>query len=206
MKSRKNERTRLPIVDVADEPNHVEIFRNDRMRAYVATVEPGARTLPHRHSRDTLYVVLAGGRMTTRVLEGKSSGSYVFPRSFPAWRAAWWGMQTALTGSCGMPDGAFFLQTAEGAPISHEVSAPRRNRRAVRMLGVELIRRGERRRAAAGGGRDVEYADAEFEIRKIEMPRGTAPVEEIRIDPRGALSIRLEAGSLKVSYLILRTV
>ena len=49
-------------VEVNDEPNHVEQFRNDAVRVYEARIDPGTATLYHHHSLDTIYVIMAGGR------------------------------------------------------------------------------------------------------------------------------------------------
>jgi hypothetical protein len=49
-------------VEVNDEPNHAERFRNDAVRVYEARIEPGTATLYHHHSLDTIYVIMAGGR------------------------------------------------------------------------------------------------------------------------------------------------
>ena len=49
-------------VEVADEPNHEELFENEQVRVYVAVIRPGRETAYHRHEKDTLYVVLEGGK------------------------------------------------------------------------------------------------------------------------------------------------
>ena len=59
--SNRNDRLAVPNVDVGDEPHHIECFRNDHVRVYLATIDPGASTLYHRHRVNTLYVVIAGG-------------------------------------------------------------------------------------------------------------------------------------------------
>ncbi|MGA2448310.1 MAG: hypothetical protein ABTD50_06535 [Polyangiaceae bacterium] len=51
----------IEYVEVNDEPNHVERFKNDWVRVYMATIAPGAKTLYHRHCQNTLYVAIHGG-------------------------------------------------------------------------------------------------------------------------------------------------
>jgi len=45
-------------VKVNDEPNHVERFKNDWVRVYMATIAPGTNTLYHRHCENTLYIAV----------------------------------------------------------------------------------------------------------------------------------------------------
>ena len=53
-------------VDVSAEPNHVEQFRTDVARVYEVTINAGTATLYHRHDRDTVYVITAGGRFRSQ--------------------------------------------------------------------------------------------------------------------------------------------
>lgn len=45
-------------VHVRDEPDHRHRFENDFVRVYDVRIQPGGRTLYHRHEEDTLYVAL----------------------------------------------------------------------------------------------------------------------------------------------------
>ncbi len=69
-------------VEVADEPLHKEVYADRYFRAYLATLTPGQATCYHRHSEDTLYFVIKGGRMSTTNLKGYKRSPIVFPQSF----------------------------------------------------------------------------------------------------------------------------
>jgi hypothetical protein len=51
----------IEYVEVNDESNHVERFKNDWVRVYMATIAPGTKTLFHRHRENTLYVAVENG-------------------------------------------------------------------------------------------------------------------------------------------------
>jgi hypothetical protein len=46
-------------VEVADEPKHHELFDTPDIRAMLIRIAPGAETLFHRHTEDTIYVILS---------------------------------------------------------------------------------------------------------------------------------------------------
>lgn len=55
-------------VEVMQEPSHKEVFINDQSRIYLVDIPPGEKTLFHRHSVDTVYIVLSEGWIKLRML------------------------------------------------------------------------------------------------------------------------------------------
>jgi len=129
-----------PWVPVADEPSHRELFRNGYVRVYMASIEPGARTLPHRHDENTLYVVVSGGASSTIRTPGSDSVAYRFPRSISAIRKLRWLIRRALLGSVYLPTGACLYMANRDHPVVHSVRASRRNRGTMLLMGIELLR------------------------------------------------------------------
>lgn len=58
-------------VEVRDEPNHIHKFENEDVRVYDAQVPAGHVTLYHRHSENTIYVVVDPSRLKTQAVEGR---------------------------------------------------------------------------------------------------------------------------------------
>ena len=103
-------------VEVADEPNHVEQFKNQFVRVYMATIPPGAKTLMHRHVENTLYVVIEGG-VNSSDEAGKQEKLVVgLPRSTPLSRKLAWATTRLLFGSMRLQRSQFFVQYHRGRP------------------------------------------------------------------------------------------
>ncbi|HUH70733.1 MAG TPA: hypothetical protein VLZ05_18795 [Mycobacterium sp.] len=125
-------------VDVSAEPNHVEQFRSDVARIYEVTINPGTATLYHRHDRDTVYVITAGGRFRSqepghqrsRTSLGRST-SLLSQLRLLATRLAHGWLQ--------MPSGTVVLQPHRDFPLIHRVHAYPSNPGPIRMIGVELV-------------------------------------------------------------------
>lgn len=62
---RIKDESKINILPVKIEPNHIEIFEDSNIRVYKATLNPGQETLYHSHTVDTLYTVIKGGRIKT---------------------------------------------------------------------------------------------------------------------------------------------
>jgi hypothetical protein len=129
-----------PWVSVADEPSHHELFWNDYVRVYMASIEPGARTLPHRHDENTLYVVVSGGASSTIPAPGSESVPYRFPRSISTIRKLRWLARRTLLGSVYLPVGACLYMANRDRPVIHSVRASRRNRGTMLLMGIEILR------------------------------------------------------------------
>lgn len=59
-------------VEVRDEPYHRHRFENARIRLYDVLIPPGETSLFHRHSRNTVYVVIQATKVSNR-LPGSSA-------------------------------------------------------------------------------------------------------------------------------------
>ncbi|MGB8391721.1 hypothetical protein [Mycobacterium sp.] len=124
-------------VDVSAEPNHVEQFRSDVARVYEVTIYAGTATLYHRHDRDTVYVITAGGRFRSQEPGHQRSRTALG-------RSTWVGSQlrllaTRLThGWLQVPTGTVILQPHRDFPLIHRVHAHPGNPGPIRMIGVEL--------------------------------------------------------------------
>jgi hypothetical protein len=125
-------------VEVADEPLHKQLYANAYFRAYVASLAPGQATLYHRHSENTLYLVLNGGRMRTVTFKGAPRSPMVFSRSFPFYRKIWLALQNIFGGSAYLPDGLSFFMPSKAQPSIHLAAASRRNRHDVCLMGIEI--------------------------------------------------------------------
>jgi hypothetical protein len=139
MKYEKLHNTAAPgYVEVANEPLHKEVYADGYFRAYLATLSPGQATLYHRHSEDTLYVVIKGGTMRTTGSKGEKRSPMVFPRSFPLHKKLWLALQNVFTGSAYLPDGLSFFMPSRKHPSIHMASASPHNRDEVCLMGIEL--------------------------------------------------------------------
>jgi hypothetical protein len=125
-------------VEVAAEPLHKEIHADSYFRAYLANLDPGQATVYHRHSQDTLYLVIKGGRMSTRNFKGCKRGPMLFPRSFPLYKKLWLALQNLFAGSAYLPTGLSFFMPSRKHPSIHLAAASPHNRETVCLMGIEL--------------------------------------------------------------------
>ena len=140
-------------VAVDDEPDHVEQFRSQSMRVYLAAILPGGATMYHRHERDTFYVILAGGRFRSDE-PGRQRSRTRVGRSVPRPRQLLWLICRILSGGwLRIPTGTLLVQPHTAHPLIHRVHADRRNDSPVLMLGIEPRKEGDRRAAALETGR-----------------------------------------------------
>jgi len=70
LKLKTNDIKSTGYVEVTKESLHTEIYKNEQVRVYIATIPPGISTLYHRHSEDTVYIVLEGGTMSMKNFKG----------------------------------------------------------------------------------------------------------------------------------------
>ncbi len=166
-------------VEVADEPLHKEVYADGYFRVYGVTLSPGQATDYHRHSEDTLYVVIKGGAMRTIGFRGARRSPMVFPRSFPLYRQLWLALQNAFTGAGYLPDGLSFFMPTRSRPTVHRAIASPRNRDEVCLMGIEIRRSPAARPSPA---RDAlswppEYAHPSFSaFARILAPGATARI------------------------------
>lgn len=125
-------------VEVTDESLHKEVYADKYFRAYRADIVPGQSTDYHRHSEDTLYIVINGGRMANTNFKGHKRSPMIFPQSFPLYKKLWFALQNVFTGSVHLPDGLFFFMPTKKYPSIHLAAASPHNRDAVRLMGIEM--------------------------------------------------------------------
>lgn len=125
-------------VEVANEPLHKEVYADRYFRVYLATLAPGQTTVYHRHSEDTLYIVLKGGNMRTTGFKGEKRSLMVFPRPFPVYKKLWLALQNVFTGSADLPTGLSFIMPTREHPAIHMAAASPANRDEVCLMGLEL--------------------------------------------------------------------
>jgi hypothetical protein len=124
-------------VDVSVEPHHVEQFRAAGVRVYEVSIDPGTATQFHRHDRDTVYVITAGGRFRSeepghqrnRTSLGRSTSLLSQLRLLATRTAHGW---------LRMANGTVILQPHHTYPLIHRVLAHPSNAGPIRMVGVEL--------------------------------------------------------------------
>jgi hypothetical protein len=188
-------------VEVAAEPNHGELFRNEQIRVYVAVIRPGEETLYHRHDKDTLYVVLEGGKNYSTALPGSRGGKYVFPKSISLTRKIRWLLTRSIRGWTYLPKSIYLLMHSEGNPVVHKVRGSEDNSSDMRMMGIEFLQPGGRSRSASIGAKSlaVDYEDDTVRVHRLRFPSDLSRLKEpvsfmgIVIALKGAL--RIEAFS-----------
>jgi dihydroflavonol-4-reductase len=172
-------------VEVDDEPNHVEQFRNDAVRVYEARIDPGTATLYHHHSLDTIYVIMAGGRFRSEEPVHQRSSTKL-GRSVSLPTKLVWGIRRAVTGgTLQMPAGTFLMQYHRAHPLVHRVAASSENAAPIRMLGIELQATSHPSVLPAGSGVRLEYAD-EY-ARTYRIRRGTGEWTDMLQPAHGAV-------------------
>lgn len=159
-------------VEVADEPDHRELFRNELIRVYEAVIRPGRETLYHRHDKDTLYLVLEGGKNYSTPLPGTRAGIYAFPKSIGLMRKIRWLLSLSLFGWTYLPKSIYFLMHSQQSPVIHKVLGSKRNARAMRMMGVEFLKTGGHgwTASAAVDSLPVDYEDQTIRVFRLKIP------------------------------------
>ena len=184
-------------VEVAAEPDHGEIFRNEQIRVYIAVIRPGRETLYHRHDKDTLYVVLQGGRNYSTPMPGSAGGTYVFPKSISLARKIKWLFTRSIFGWTYLPKSVYLLMHNDGSPIIHKVRGSEANPSEMRMLGIEFLQPGGRNRSVSVGARPppVDYEDDTVRVHRLKVPsdlkhlKGPVSFTGLVIALKGALGI-----------------
>lgn len=185
-------------VDVTVEPHHAEQFANQAVRIYEATIPPGTATLFHRHIRDTLYVITAGGRFRSEEPGHQMAGTRM-GRSTPLRRQLWWLAIRKLGGSwVRMPTGTLIAQPHRTHPLIHRVIAHPANSGPIRMLGVELQReRPVSTRLHGAPGIRVENGGAPWPAYRLSSPPDGQP-QHVMLAGGGVLVV--VAGSATVEH------
>lgn len=124
-------------VDVSIEPHHLEQFRTHGVRVYEVRIPPGTPTQFHRHDRDTIYVLTAGGRFRSQE-PGHQRSRTALGRSTPLPTQLRLLAARLRRGWFEMPTGTVILQPHRSLPLIHRVTAHPFNSGDVAMVGVEL--------------------------------------------------------------------
>jgi hypothetical protein len=167
-------------VEVAVEPDHKEIFRNEQVRVYIAFIRPGEETLYHRHDKDTLYVVLDGGKNYSSTLPGTREGKYVLPKSISLGQKIRWLFTRSMYGWTNLPKSAYVLMHNEGNPVIHKVRGSEDNPAAMRMMGIEFLQPGGRQTARPMGTQSlpVDYEDDTVRVFRLKLPSDLEHLKE----------------------------
>ena len=184
-------------VEVADEPNHKEVFKNEQIRVYVAVIHPGQETAYHRHDRNTLYLVLEGGKNYSTTLPGSNSSKYVFPKSISLKRKIKWGLTRLIYGWTYLPRSIYFFMYNGGNPVIHKVRASEENQCAMELMGIEFLNPVGRNRSLTTGTNflTTDYEDDSVCVYRVKLPSDLPHMKEslcfvgIVILLNGAISI-----------------
>lgn len=160
-------------VEVADEPRHIEQLRNEHVRVYLATIEPGAQTLYHRHHANTLYVVMTGGRWRSDQ-PGHQPQRTGIGRSVPVTTKLAAALRRRLGGAMRLPAGTLLMQYHNDFPLTHRLRAAASNPEPIRMLGIELLSEahGPQHSPVRIPGLSVEYHDRQATTYRIRLAPG----------------------------------
>jgi hypothetical protein len=195
-------------VEVADEPNHEELFENEQVRVYVAVIRPGRETAYHRHEKDTLYVVLEGGKNYSTTLPGTKNVNYVFPKSISLTQKVKWLFTRSIFGWTDLPKSIYLLMHNDGNPVIHKVRGSEDNSSDMRLMGIEFLNPGGRHGCVSTGTQPlkVDYEDNTVRVFRLNFPSDLYQMKEalcfmgIVIVLKG--DIRIEASSPDDSELV----
>jgi dihydroflavonol-4-reductase len=184
-------------VEVNDEPNHVELFRNDALRVYQARIDPGTATHYHHHGLDTIYVIMAGGRFRSEEPVHQNSSTKL-GRSVSLPTKLAWGIRRALTGgTLQLPAGTLLMQYHRAHPLIHRVLASSDNAAPIRMLGVELHATSHPSLLPTSSGVRLEYADEH--ARTYRIRRGTREwTDSLQVAHGAVLAVIAGTGVLSI--------
>ena len=166
-------------VEVADEPDHQEMFSNEHIRVYIAVIPPGRETLYHRHDKDTLYVVLQGGKNYSTALPGSKGVNYVFPKSISLTRKIRWLLTRTVFGWTYLPKSIYLLMRNDANPIVHKVRGSKDNPSDMKMMGIEFLRPGGQNRSFSIGTNPpaVDYEDDTVCVHRLKFPSDRKHIE-----------------------------
>ena len=133
------QKRKIQYVEVQEEPDHKEFFRNPFVRAYRATIRTGHETLYHRHCENTVYIVLQGGCVGTETVEPKGIYPIVFMKSFRLFTKIQWGLRNLFLKDVNMPNGFTFLLLHNRCPVIHKAVASKNNLMDIEMMGIEIF-------------------------------------------------------------------
>lgn len=130
---------KIGYVEVDEEPLHQEIFRNREFRVYRAVLKPGVATDYHRHSKNTVYAALQGGRITTEKMKGTPACPTVLSKSLSLSKRLKLIVQKIFQNSIEIENGFVFYMPSRDFPVIHRAVASVSNSRNMELLGIEIL-------------------------------------------------------------------
>jgi nucleoside-diphosphate-sugar epimerase len=187
----------IEYVEVNDEPNHVERFKNDWVRVYMATIAPGAKTLYHRHRENTLYIAIEGGIHHNDLPGAQKQRSIGLPRSLRLATKVAWALRRLVFGTVDLPTSTMVMQYHRDFPIIHRICASSKNGHPMELLGIEMFRHPARRIDTPLDASEfaMEYTDAEFTAYRVRLGAGRSTGRR-RIPGPGLLVMTTGSGRL----------
>jgi hypothetical protein len=175
-KSKFDAKLGLTYVEVNDEPNHVESFKNDYVRVYMATIAAGSKTLYHRHSENTLYVTIEGGIQHIDLPGSQKERSVGLQRSLKTCTKIAWAIRRLVVGTINLPTSTILMQYHRNFPIIHCVCASATNAQPMKLLGIEVFPRVIQRNGIPldTSGLELDYSDEEISVYRIRLDAGNA--------------------------------
>jgi hypothetical protein len=164
----------IEYVEVNDEPNHVERFKNDWVRVYMATIAPGGQTLYHRHCQNTLYVAIHGGIHHNDLPGVQKQRSIGLPLSLGLATKVAWLLRRLVFGTVDLPTSTMVMQYHREFPIIHRICASSKNGQPMDLLGIEVFRHPTLRNDTVldASGFSLEYTDAELAAYRVRLSAG----------------------------------
>jgi hypothetical protein len=186
-------------VEVNDEPNHIERFKNDWVRVYMATIAPGAKTLYHRHRENTLYVAIEGGIHHNDVPGAQKQRSIGLPRSLRFATKLAWLLRRLVFGTVDLPTSTMVMQYHRDFPLIHRICASSKNGHPMELMGIEVFRHPGRRNDTPidTSGFALEYTDPEFTAYRVRLDADSATGRH-RIPVPGMLVMTTGSGRLSI--------
>ena len=166
--------TELKYVEVINDPLHVELFKNEFIRLYNASLSPGTATMFHRHCEDTIYVVHEGGEISTEIYPGSQKSPTSFPRSFRFYKKILMAIRLVVSGSIKLPKALFFCILSKDQPIVHRAISSEKNLHNMELMGVEIARRADHNNDVSLNGKlyKKEYENDDFCIFRFRLKPG----------------------------------
>ncbi len=126
-------------VEVNDEPLHQEVYKNDYVRIYRAILKPGESTNFHRHSKNTLYITLQGGSITTEKMRGAPACPTVVSKRVSLNTRIRLLFQKVFYSYLNIFNGFVFYMPSEKNPVIHKAIASCNNSFNMDLIGIEVL-------------------------------------------------------------------
>ena len=161
-------------VEVINEPLHVELFQNEYIRLYNASLPPGTATMFHRHCEDTVYIVHEGGEISTENFSGSPKSPTILPKSFSLYKKILMGARLKITGAVKLPKSLFFCILSKNQPIVHRAVTSKNNINKMELMGIEIVKSSGRGNSLSPGKGHYkkEFENANFAVYNFKLKPG----------------------------------